>query len=177
MSPNRGTIVRLVRELPGNFFLQREVAEALSCSVGLLVKVRQEDPETFRPSSCIEWRGNLVYLYTMEDVRQLQEHFARRWHHLAVDPSPGVPAASGRSLAWCPQPRLFDDAERRERQRRHTQAGYWKARAARYARRGQSELAEQAAARCEQIRQQLRAERVLRATPPAVAVDVDLVVW
>lgn len=177
MSPNRNSIEERVRGLNGTYYLRREVAAALECSVGLLVKVRNEDPAKCGSTFAIEWRGSVVYLYTLDDVRRLQAHFADRWPHLAVDPSPGVSAAAGSSLAWSGQPRLFDDDERRERQRRHTQAGYWKSRAACYARRGLPDLAEQASARCEQIRQQLRAERAKRLAPNTVPVEIDLVVW
>lgn len=176
MVKSADTAERLVRELNGHYFLQREVAAALNCSISLLAKVRGEDPR-LGASGQITWRGRPIHLYTREDVAQLEEHFRTRWTHLAVDPSPGHDRVPGTSATTASNPRLFTQQEARERQTRHSKAGYWQAQVHHQRRAGRLAQAERAQHNCDLIRSQLRLEHLERlGYAPGCERSIDLTV-
>ena len=162
MDGNAHEIKRYVRNLNGEYFLQAEVAAALQCSIGLLIKVREEDPQELGPSFGAPWHAEIISLYTLEDVARLRKHFATRWPERFTDPSPGQPAIAGKSKNPAGRPAVFQRSERRERQNRHSKAGYWAAQARKYTAAGRDELALSAQQKCDAIRAVLRAEHDAR---------------
>lgn len=165
MEPNGGVVEAFVRALEGDYFLQREVADALHCSRSLLQQLRIDDYERLGPSFAAEFEGEMVLLYVQADVERIRQHISNRKQHLAVDATPDSPGVPGQSLNRIGRPALFTPEEAHERQNRHSKAGYWKAQAAKYAHRGNMELAEAAQQRCDAIRAILQAEHEARSRP------------
>jgi hypothetical protein len=105
-------IVRHVRDLDGNLFLVREVANALGISPATVRRVAEIRPD-LRPSAITMFGDMLVPLFTLEDLTRLDRYVAERRASLA--------AARRRSAG---RPRLWSDSERRARRARHCAASY-----------------------------------------------------
>lgn len=118
MSTKMNPTTRLVRSLDGDYFMVREVAETLGVSQTTLRKfLSSEDPEhaNLRPSHMVAFGKVNVYLYTRDDVDRIRAYLKARMEvkDFTVTNAPG-------------RPRIYSDAQRRERGRLYTRRHYWK---------------------------------------------------
>ena len=133
-TPGLSPITEMVRALPGDYYILREVADVLGVTARLLRRLRVSHPELGPAASMM--KGSIrVYLYTPDDVTRLLEH---------VTAHPPQQAS-----------RLWTAAEYLERQRGHTAVRYWRRRATALALRGDSDGAQAASERADQTRRRL----------------------
>lgn len=145
-------VVRFVRSLDGEYYLLSEVAAALDVPVPTLRRLKTKNSKLWGPSFKTHYGKTLIYLYTPADLARLARRFAKiRAEHPAM-----LTGSLGR-------PRMWNLAERQERQRRFAQAGYMRKRAQRL--RVIDPVAAKEANRCSRLMiKQLRNEaRVRRA--------------
>ena len=156
--PRTAPVVAFARSEDEVYYLCSEVAAGLGVSPTMLRRLAREDPQELAPSSGAAFGANRVALYRMEDVVRIRKDLLTRW----PDHDDGRPRRRpGR-------PRLWSDGERRDRQRRHRAACYWRTRSRDLADHDPGRAAE-AQARAEKLTEDLRrehAERVPRATAP-----------
>lgn len=138
---------RFVRSLDGDYFMLREAAEMLGVHHRTLRTLIHEYPDQELGPSYVAYMGKVkIYLYTREDIEAIRQHMAdRRTVYLAS----GEPKAVGR-------PRIYTKEERRERQRRYSQAHYYRIRAEALAAEGRTKEAAAAKRKAEQITKELK---------------------
>jgi hypothetical protein len=141
------SVVEFVRGLDGDFFLCREVAEALGVSTARLRRLSLDNPDAFAPSNSTRFGKMLVRLYAIADVERLHQHLEAR----SITAASGSPRRPGR-------PRLWTDAERRNRRARYCAAAYRSRRARELADAGEHGAAAVASRAAAAIRESLRAE-------------------
>lgn len=149
-------IVRYVRSLDGEYFLPREVAEALGCSTTTLVNLPKQYPdERLGPTHRAHYGEVLLTLYTPARMERIRRFLARqRGEELPYQ------LASGK---------LFTVDEYHERHAEHMRMKDYRARAAEYRARGEKALALAAERSAKQIERDLargRRQR-MRMTRPA----------
>jgi hypothetical protein len=140
-------VVGFVRNLDGDFFLCREVAEALGVSTATLRRLSLVNPDAFAPSGSTGFGKMLVRLYAMGEVDRLHAHVEAK----------SIAAENG-SLRRAGRPRLWTDAERRDRRARYCAAAYRSRRARELADAGAHGAAAVANRAAVTIRETLRAE-------------------
>lgn len=143
---------RYVRSLPGNYFMLKEVSEMVGVSQYVLRKLIQDEDAGeakapgLTPSKYAPMGNNKIYLYTREDVENLRAHFANRRRVVEID---GPINRGGR-------PPIYTREERRERNRLHSQAWYYRKRAEKLLDAGKEAEAAQALTRYNEINEELK---------------------
>jgi hypothetical protein len=130
-------VVAHVRNMPGDFFLRAEVADALAVSPATLRRLALTDTMTLGPSAMVTYGTLLVPAYNAAAIARLHAYLAA--HR----------SARGR-------PRLWTDTERRARRAAHSAAGYRRRRAAALRDRGDQAEAEQMLRDADRLRSTLR---------------------
>jgi hypothetical protein len=141
-------VVAFVRGLDGAYYLCTEVAGALGVSTSTLRRLARDHPDTLGPS-CTGWFGRMpVSLYVMDDIDRLQAHLDQRW-----------PDRDGGSFRDRPgRPRLWSDAERRDRRARYCAVAYRSRRATELAAVGNHAAAARARRVAAEVQEALAAE-------------------
>jgi hypothetical protein len=116
-------VVAEIRSLRGDFYLRREVADALDVSPATLRRLAIAEPTLLGPSAVLMWGRLSVPVYDPGAVSRLHTHLARYRSH-------------------CGRRRLWTDDERRARRTAHSAAGYRRRRAATLIDRGDHAAAE-----------------------------------
>lgn len=143
---------RYVRSLPGNYFMLKEAAEMVGVSQYVLRKLIQDEDageakaEGLTPSKYAPMGNNKIYLYTREDIDRLTAHFSDRKRVVDID---GPINRGGR-------PPIYTRAERKERNRLHSQAWYYQKREEKLRAEGNHAEADKAAERYREISDQLK---------------------
>lgn len=143
---------RYVRSLPGNYFMLKEAAEMVGVSQYVLRKLIQDEDageakaEGLTPSKYAPMGNNKIYLYTREDVERLQVHFANRKRVVEID---GPINRGGR-------PPIYTREERRERNRLHSQAWYYRKRVEKLFAEGKEDEAQDALEKYNKISAELK---------------------
>lgn len=138
---------RFVRSLDGDYFMLREAAEMLGVHHRTLRNLIRDYPEQELGPSYVAYMGKVkIYLYTREDIEAIRQHMAdRKTVYLAS----GEPKAVGR-------PRIYTVEERRERQRRYSQAHYYRRKAEALAEEGRDKEAKEALRKADQLTKELK---------------------
>jgi hypothetical protein len=89
-------VVGFVRGLDGDFFLCREVAEALAVSTATLRRLSLVNPDAFAPSGSTGFGKMLVRLYTMGEVDRLHQHLEAE----SIAAASGSGRRPGRRRLW-----------------------------------------------------------------------------
>lgn len=135
-----------VRSLDGEFFMLREAAEMVGVSQYTLRTLIAAEADGLTPSNYAMFGKVKIYLYTRADIERLREHFKRR---LEVRKFDGPAPKSGR-------PPIYTKDERRERNRLHSQAYYYRKRAEKLMAQGREVDADQALQKAENIERKLK---------------------
>jgi hypothetical protein len=140
--------VRFVRSLDGGYYLCTEVADALDVSAATLRRLARDHPDTLGPSYSARFGRMPVSLYVMDDIDRLQAHFDRRWCDRDGSSARDRPG----------RPRLWSDAERRDRRARYCAVAYRNRRATELAAVGNHAAAAHARRAAATIQKALAAE-------------------
>lgn len=140
--------IRWVRELPGEWYLLREVATALGISARVLRRWASQHPDLAASHSA--QRGSTrVHLYSPADVERLRAY--------ATDTTRVLPPTSTLTGGNLGVPVLWTPVEQLARRRGHKAAYYWRRKANRLEAAGDAEAAATARALAAQIRADLAA--------------------
>lgn len=107
-------LIRFVRELKGEWYLIREVAEMLGLTRGAVYAAGRRHPR-LGPGAKVDYGKTVLMLYGPADVEELRKYFETREAVRQGDP-PG-------------RPRLWTHEEWMDRRRRMDSARYWAIRA------------------------------------------------
>lgn len=143
---NLDPTTRFVRSLDGDYFMLREAAEMLGVHHRTLRTLIKDLSDQELGPSFVAYMGKVkIYLYTREDIEAIRQHMENR---RTVYPAFGEPKASGR-------PRIYSVEERRERQRKYSQAHYYRRRAQALVEEGRTKEAKEAQRKADEITEEL----------------------
>lgn len=134
-----------VRQLEGDWYLLREAADMVGVSQGTLRKLITNEVEGLVPGHYTMFGRNKIYLYTIEDIDRLREHFSQR---LRVYTNDGK-RTSGR-------PQVYTHEERKVRARLYSRAWYWRNRIEMLTEEGRTEELAKAKRKLKEIERKLR---------------------
>jgi hypothetical protein len=121
-------LVKFVRDLDGDYYLTREVAEQLDCSESMLIYLRRRSEKPLGPTHQASYGGIGIHLYTPERIAEIAQYLAEN---------------SGRALGYKRRgpALLWTKAEQLERDRDKMRARNYRVRGAAYAAQGEDEKA------------------------------------
>lgn len=113
-------ISAFVRTLDGDYYLVREVADAVGVSQHRLRKAIKYEEPGMLPSDVVMLGKMTVYLYTIEDVKQIKETLANKRvvsRFKDIKKSPALKVG---------RPNLYTEEQKTERARLFSRVSYWK---------------------------------------------------
>jgi hypothetical protein len=142
-------LVQFVRALDGEFYLTREVADQVDCSVAMLDYLRRRSTDPLGPTHQARYGGIELHLYTPERIAEIAKYIAENSRHARGQ------GRHGPTILWT-------RTEQLARSRNMDRARNYRVRGARYAAEGKTKEAARMAKMNTTLRAKLDKERAKR---------------